>query len=106
MTKLNIPVKIENILEQVVSEIKKLEYVEKVVLYGSFAKGTFHKNSDLDIAVFVKEAAYCSLEHFRIISKICRTIEIDIQMQLFCIDELKLPCGIVEEITMMGIDIT
>jgi predicted nucleotidyltransferase len=42
---------IKKILKQFVKETKKRIPVEKVILFGSYAKGTSKKFSDIDIAV-------------------------------------------------------
>ena len=42
----------ENIIAQIKSIFLKYEDIEKVVLYGSRAKGNFRPNSDIDIVLF------------------------------------------------------
>lgn len=39
-------------IEDYIDEIKKHIKVNKVVLYGSYAKGNYKKDSDIDLAVF------------------------------------------------------
>ena len=46
----SIDMSIEEILNQVVEICKKNE-AEEVILFGSWAKGTVHEHSDIDIAV-------------------------------------------------------
>lgn len=43
--------RIKRILTQFVKETKKKIPVEKIILFGSYAKETPHKHSDIDIAV-------------------------------------------------------
>ncbi|MFH1838500.1 MAG: nucleotidyltransferase domain-containing protein [Candidatus Kuenenbacteria bacterium] len=44
--------KIKNIIKEY-SQLLKADGIpiEKIILYGSFAKNTFHKNSDIDICI-------------------------------------------------------
>lgn len=41
----------EEIARDYVNEVKKHINVDRAVIYGSYAKGTFNKDSDLDIAI-------------------------------------------------------
>ena len=45
--------RIENIINEFITEISKLigERLKKVILYGSYARGDFNKNSDIDIMI-------------------------------------------------------
>lgn len=72
----------------------------------SFAQGTYNEQSDLDIAVFVRRDMPHHLEQYRQLATLGRTNVIDVQMQLFSVDELDDPCGIVEEVVQHGYDIT
>lgn len=47
-----IPKFIETILNDYIEHIKTEIPVDKVILFGSYAKGSFHEDSDLDVAVF------------------------------------------------------
>ncbi len=42
----------EKIAQDYVNEVKKHIKVNRAVLYGSYANGTYDKQSDLDIAIF------------------------------------------------------
>jgi predicted nucleotidyltransferase len=42
---------LKKILSQFIKETKKRIPVEKIILFGSYAKGASHKYSDIDIAV-------------------------------------------------------
>ena len=77
--------------------------VNKVVLYGSFAVGTYGADSDIDIAVFLPTENDCGLTVYRELSRLIGGNGYDIQIQVFSIDELSDPCGIVEEIVEHGI---
>lgn len=47
------PNKIDKILKQFISQISSLigERLKKVILYGSYARGDYGKNSDIDIMI-------------------------------------------------------
>lgn len=49
--------RIENILNQINNICSDYD-VTKIILYGSFAKGTNRKNSDLDIAICCREEVF------------------------------------------------
>lgn len=43
---------LKNILDQYIADVRKAMPIDKVYLYGSYAKGTQQKNSDVDICFF------------------------------------------------------
>ena len=47
------PNKIDNILKQFIMETSKMlgNRLKKVILYGSYARGDYNKNSDIDIMI-------------------------------------------------------
>lgn len=47
------PNRIDNILKQFIMEISKMlgNRLKKVILYGSYARGDYNKNSDVDIMI-------------------------------------------------------
>lgn len=47
--------KVTDLLEQYVSEIKKIygSHLKKVILYGSYARGDFKADSDIDIMILL-----------------------------------------------------
>ena len=51
------PNKIKDLLELYKEEIDKLgrEHLEKIILYGSYARGDFHQDSDIDIMILVND---------------------------------------------------
>jgi predicted nucleotidyltransferase len=44
--------KISDIVQQYVNDVQKQVKVNKAVLYGSYAKGNYDEQSDVDIAIF------------------------------------------------------
>ncbi|HWQ58389.1 MAG TPA: nucleotidyltransferase domain-containing protein [Clostridia bacterium] len=86
--------------------IAELPGAERMVLYGSYAKGTNTEESDVDLAVFFRGGGNSALlEEYRRLARICATDEYDVQVQAFSSDELANPCGIIEEIDAHGVEL-
>lgn len=96
---------IKNVLTKFVEEILVADYVEKVILYGSYSKNTYNSNSDIDIAVFIKKDSVSILHEFKRVTFLALGHNADIQPQIFYSDELIDPVGIVEEILEYGIEL-
>ena len=47
-----IPESIQKIIEDYVIKLSKVIPIEKVIIFGSYAKGNSHEYSDVDIAIF------------------------------------------------------
>ena len=47
-----IPESVQKIINQYIQKISREIKIEKVILFGSFAKGTTHQYSNVDLAVF------------------------------------------------------
>ena len=47
-----IPQEVLNIITDYINKLKQQIPVEKVVLFGSYAKGNYTKDSDIDLAIF------------------------------------------------------
>ncbi|MCX4320682.1 MAG: nucleotidyltransferase domain-containing protein [Lachnospiraceae bacterium] len=49
------PQTVQDLIKQYVIAIKNLygEHVKQIILYGSYARGDFHKDSDVDVMVLV-----------------------------------------------------
>lgn len=80
--------------------------VKKAILFGSYAKGTFNKDSDVDLAIFS--------DYFEKISRVEGTTYLLIQAQEFDLDlepfaftekEYDERLGIVDEILRTGIEV-
>lgn len=80
----------------------------KIFLFGSYAKGSFKEDSDIDIAVFlpVKYKKHSPVIIFRQICKLTGKYDFDIQPQIFFEDEFENPAGIIEEVIEYGFDIS
>ena len=53
MVKGNVDVNILRSIEEYIKEISKYYTIQEVYLFGSYAKGTNHKDSDIDIAIII-----------------------------------------------------
>ena len=94
----------KDLLREILWRIAGLPQVSKIILYGSYAKGTQSDDSDLDLAVFFNTAEDCLLPQYRALASICSNPVLDIQVQAFHSYELVDPCGIMEEILAHGIE--
>lgn len=49
------PQTIQNLMEQYVAEVKKIYglHLQKVILYGSYARGDFRRDSDVDVMILL-----------------------------------------------------
>lgn len=59
--------------------------VEQIILYGSYAKGTYHEESDIDVAVVMKEGSVSTnvLDDMTELYKLRREVSPDIEPLLF-----------------------
>ena len=83
-------------------KVTDIPSVEKIIIFGSRAKGNAREDSDVDIAVFFDLEESKMLECYRKLVHICTIPEVDIQIQAFPASELDNPCGIIEEIVKYG----
>ncbi|MGI6151539.1 MAG: nucleotidyltransferase family protein [Christensenellales bacterium] len=93
------------LINELAAEISRIPGVAKIMLFGSYAKGTQTPESDIDIAVFFDLDKTCFLNEYRALSKLCCSFTQDVQIQAFGLYELDDPSGIVEEIVAFGIEL-
>ncbi len=62
--------------------VKKTLPVEMIILYGSYARGTENRNSDIDIAVVVNDLDEDYLDVSARLYSLCREINSDIEPKL------------------------
>lgn len=55
----------DSIIEKINNVFAKYEKIDKVLLFGSRSKNTFHKDSDIDLAIFGKGINDLMLENIR-----------------------------------------
>ncbi|MCK4858972.1 MAG: nucleotidyltransferase domain-containing protein [Candidatus Omnitrophica bacterium] len=81
---------IEDKLNRYVTKLKNFFDLKMVVLYGSYAKGSGGEDSDIDVAVFIKEEKGADyLEKEKLLYKLSADIDKRIEADLFYIDEIK-----------------
>jgi predicted nucleotidyltransferase len=101
-----IPQPVQKIIEEYINELSKQIPIQKVILFGSYAKDNTHKYSDVDIAIFsdyFKSMNRVDGIHFLLLSAM--DYDMDIEPQPFTMDEYNDPVGLVEEILKTGIEI-
>lgn len=99
-----LPPETTKLILQTAARLWQFAQVERVMLYGSHAKLTQTEESDIDIAVFVQNAAY-GKAIFKQIARACLTSQRDVQVQVFPLADLAAPCGIIEEILAYGVEL-
>lgn len=104
--KLLLPEQIVSILKDIVDRVHVEQAIEKIILYGSYSKGSYTPESDVDIAFFLSDISQGLRQIHGAIYRICSQYDVDVQPQVFYSAELEYPIGIVEEIVKYGIDIT
>ena len=77
--KKKIPNKIENILQIFIMKVNDVlgNRVKRIILYGSYARGDFNKNSDIDIMILTDLSDEEIIEYRDKISNIAFDIEFD-----------------------------
>lgn len=86
------------------NEIKSIISAENVFLFGSFAKGNFHKWSDIDIAIVVKKSSFDYFDIYKKIGKI--SLKLDSRIEPVIIDKTKYFSGFLESIKKEGIKVS
>lgn len=92
-------------MREICRQIDAMEHVERVIVFGSYAKGCPSSESDVDLAVFFRGGETSLVERYRLLARICADTEIDVQVQPFDACERNQPCGIVEEIVRYGVEL-
>lgn len=74
-----IPENINNIINEFISGVKNIldNRIKKVILYGSYARGDYNKNSDIDIMILTDLSDNEISEYSNKIWEKCADIEID-----------------------------
>ena len=102
-----IPSNIMNTIIEFIDLLKEENIiVEKVILFGSYAKGTYREDSDIDLAIvspnFKEEDC---IENMTLLLCKANILKADIQTIPFSVEEYNEPKGIMEEILNTGIEL-
>lgn len=94
--------KVRRLVEEYAKLVVSNMVVNKIILYGSYARGDFRKDSDIDVAVVVPRSSISDdiLEDMAKLFKLRRSISNDIEPVLL-IDEDD-PSGFLESISQYG----
>jgi predicted nucleotidyltransferase len=98
---------VRKIASKYANDVRSVLPVKKVILYGSYAKGTATESSDVDICFFVENLKNNNrLEIMRQLLKISSEyLEVDIEPRVFHISVLEEDNPFVKEIVRTGIEI-
>jgi len=93
---------------KVIDKVKQYAYlvcdyfpVQKIILYGSYVKGTAGENSDIDVAVIVDKIEGDFLESAAKLFNLTHDIDVSIEPVLFELNSDD-PSGFLEEIQRTG----
>lgn len=101
-----IPQEVLSVTIDYVSKLKMQIPIEKVVLFGSYAKGTHTVDSDVDIAVFSPAFENMSrVDGLTFLLMQALGYKIDIQPQPYTMKDYTEHTGLVDEILKTGIEI-
>ena len=94
--------KVRKLVEEYAKLVVSNMVVNKIILYGSYARGDFRKDSDIDVAVVVPRSSISDdiLKDMAKLFKLRRSISNDIEPVLL-IDEDD-PSGFLESISQYG----
>lgn len=94
--------KVRELVEQYAEIVRKNMLVNKIVLYGSYARGDNRKDSDIDVAVIVPRSSISKdiLEDMSKLFKLRRNISTDIEPVLLIDEEDK--SGFLDEVLSYG----
>ena len=102
----NIPKNILEIIIKYIQELSKEISIDKVIIFGSYAKNTYNEDSDIDIAIFSKDFKNSSIiEDMSFLLMKTSGLGIDLQPQPFTLDDYSNPDGLVKEILDTGIEL-
>jgi len=101
-----IPRSLREIINNYFRKISKDIKIEKVILFGSYTKGTIHQYSDVDLAVFSDNFKDGNrIENLKYLILKAMDFDLDLKPQLFIVDDYRNPEGFVEEIIRTDVEI-
>lgn len=102
----SVPQPIQEIISDYLQRIGNQIKINKVILFGSYAKGQSSSDSDIDLAVFSDDFIGMEpIERFRFLFLQGTDYGLDLQPLAFTIGDLTEPAGLVAEILKTGQEI-
>jgi predicted nucleotidyltransferase len=102
----NIPETVRSGIEKYVERIRQEIPVEKAILFGSYASGTFDDGSDIDLAIFSKYfQGMKRVDSIDFLLGYAMDCDLDLEPLAFTPDEYNERLGMVDEILKTGIEI-
>ena len=102
-----IPSRIIDTIEKFIELLKQENIrIEKVILFGSYAKGTYRLDSDIDLAIISPDfkEENCIKNMTLLLCK-ANILKADIQTIPFSVEEYNEPKGLLEEILNTGVEL-
>ena len=98
---------IENVIQSYLRDLSSEIKIEKAFLFGSYAKGDYDIDSDIDLAIFTDSFEEMDrIEGIKFLLKMARKYRgIDLQPIAFTSQDYKKPLGIVEDILKTGVEL-
>ncbi len=98
---------IRNVIESYLADLSSEIEIHKAILFGSYAKGTDHEDSDIDLAIFTDSLRDLErVEGIKYLLKKARKYrQVDLQPIPFTSDDYKERLGIVDEIIRTGLEV-
>jgi len=97
---------VQELAENYVQKISEQIPIKKAILFGSYAKGTYDKDSDIDLAIFSDYfVGMEGVDAFKFLFMQTLEYKVDLEPIAFTVADYEEPIGLVEEILKTGIEI-
>ena len=97
---------VQELAENYVQKISTQIPIRKAILFGSYAKGTYDKDSDIDLAIFSDYfVGMDGVDAFKFLFMQTLDYNVDLEPIAFTVADYEEPIGLVEEILKTGIEI-
>ena len=98
--------KVMKIVKEYAEEVKKNYDVEAIILFGSYVKGTYHKDSDIDIVVVTNDIEKNIFDEELKLVKLRRNIDLRIEPHIIETEDYKnISNPFVQEVIETGLKI-
>lgn len=100
-----VPTEIENIAREYIAQVKQLKQVSRAYIYGSYAKGSGGRWSDIDVAIISPDFSHDLFEERVFLMKLALRLDDRIEPSPFRPEDFSLDNPLVNEISATGIEI-